>query len=461
MSKADTITIVGGDHIVPSVANEAAQPARAYQRLPGRLFGKFFRPSVRQGLVVIVDQGFCSIANFLAGVLVARAYSKGEYGFYVLGFTLLMLTVNVQGSLCGTPFTVFSPSLKGRDRRVYLGNTLILHLAISLLTAIGFIFAAFVVSAIMPTDALASIFFALAAVSVFMLLRDFMRYVLLAQFHVWASLFMGLAVNLATVVMLFWAYVGGWLTAPVAYIILGGCAGVPALAVLWSERKEITLTRKRLREHLKQNCQFGKWLVAQMVVIFFAIRMYPWFLLFFKGSAATGVYGACVGLAAMVNPLFLGVKRYLGPRTAHAACKGGWQVRRIVYLSMALLAGPMLVIFLGTVFFGEWAIVAIYGSKFAGTGAIFSICTIAVIITAQGEIVSAGINALRRPDIAFRARLAALATTGTLGLLLVHKLGPLGAALGVCIARALTVGYQLIRFHSLKMPADKCNNSLF
>lgn len=460
MSKADKITIVRGGHTVPSVAKETAQLACSDERLTGRLFRKFFRPGVWLGLVVIIEQGFCSIANFLTGMLVARTCSKEEYGFYVLGFTLLMLTVNVQGGICGTPFTVFSPSLNDRDRRAYLGNTLILHLVISVLAAIGFIVAAFVVSAIMPTDALASVLFALAAVSVFMLLRDFMRYVLLAQFHVWASLFMGLAVNFATVVMLFWAYKGAWLTAPIAYIILGASAGLPALGVLWSERKQITVTRKRLKEHLRQNCHFGKWLVGQIVVMFFAIRMYPWLLLFFKGSAATGVYGACTGLAAMVNPLFLGAKRYLGPRTAHAACKGGGHVRREVYLGMALLVGPLFVIFLGTLFFGEWAIVAIYGRKYAGAGAIFSICTFAAIIAIAHGIVSTGINALRRPDIAFRAQLVGLAVTVTLGLFLAYKLGPLGAALAVCIARAFATGYQLIGFHSLTVPADKCNNSI-
>ena len=416
------------------------------------LFAKAFSRSVRQATVVLFDQGFCSIANFLTGVLVARACSKAEYGLYVLGFTLLVTAMGIQTSLAGTPFTVLSPPLKGKDRQFYLGSTLIQHLAISAMASVGFIVAATVIFITGRTDSLAGLLFALALASVFVLLRDFMRYVLLAQLRVWASLLMGLVASIATVGMLFWAYMDGWLTAPVAYLILGGCSSLPVLFVLLRERKQIAFATNKLWEHVKENLRFGKWLIAQVIVVFFAVQIYPWLLMFFKGSAATGVYGVCVGLAAVVNPLFMGLNRFLGPRTAHAACKGLSRVHREVYLSMALLAGPLLIIFLGAVFFGEWAIVTIYGRKFAGIGSIFSIYTLAVIITAEGGITNAGINALRRPDIAFRARLIALAVTVTFGLFLVYKLGPLGAALGVCIARALAVGYQLIRFHSLKMP---------
>jgi len=417
-----------------------------------------FRPAVRQGAVVLVDQGFCSIANFLTGVLVARACSKSEYGVYVLCFTLLTVAMNIQTSLTGTPFTVFSPRLRDKEHRLYLGSTLVQHLMVSAFAALGFLTVAAVFSHTGRTDNLAGVLFALAAASVFILLRDFIRYVLLAQLRVWASLLMSLVANVAIVVMLFWAYVRGSLTAPVAYIIIGGCSGLLVLFVLLRERRRITFATNKLWEHVKENWRFGKWLIAQVIVVFMAIQMYPWLLMFFKGSAATGTYGVCIGLAAVANPLFMGLNRFLGPRTAHAARKGSAQIHREVYLAMTFLAGPLLITFLGAVFLGEWAIVTIYGRKFAGTGHIFSIVMLAVIITALGGITDAGINALRRPDIAFRARLVALAVTVTLGLFLVYKLGPLGAAIGVCIARVLAVGYQLIRFHSLKMPVDRCNN---
>lgn len=414
-----------------------------------RLIAKVFRPSVRQATVVLVDQGFCSIANFLTGVLVARACSKAEYGLYVLGFTLLMTSMGIQTSLTGTPFTVLSQRLKPGELRLYLGSTLVQHLAVSALASVGFLVAAVVVSGTGRTNGFEDVLFALAVVSVFMLLRDFMRYVLLAQLRVWASLLMGLAANVATVGILLLAYRGGWLTAPVAYLILGGSSVLPVFFVLLSERKRIAFARDKLRKHLKKNCRFGKWLIAQAIASFFAFQIYPWGLMFFKGSESTAVYGVCVGLAAILNPLFLGLNRYLGPRAAVAASKGISQIRHEVNLCIMLLIAPLLLFLLAAIFVGEWAIVAFYGSKFLGIGHIFSVYVFSTAFVAVNIMVNAGINASGRPYIIFQSRMIGLLLSVTLGLWLVHNFGPAGAVWGLLISRALTFGYQFARFQAL------------
>lgn len=414
------------------------------------LFAKLFRPSVRQATVVLFDQGFCSIANFLTGVLVARACTKAEYGLYVLGFTLLMTAKSIQVSLSGTPFTVFSPRLRDKERQFYLGSTLIQHLVVSAIAAVGFVIAAAVLFAAGRTDNFARVLFALAVASVFVMLRDFMRYVLLAQLRVWASLLMGLAANVTTVGMLFWSYTGGWLTAPVAYLILGGCSGLPVLFVLLRERKQIVFATKKLRKHLKENWRFGKWLVGQVITLFLSVHIYPWALMFFRDNSAVGVYGACVGLAAILNPFFMGINRFLCPRAAQAACKGLSQVYREVYLCMAAMAGPLIVFLICAFLFGEWGIISIYGSKFTGAGVIFTVYSLSAIVAAEGVMISAGTNAMRRPDISLKAQLVGFISTITMGFFLVYKLGPLGAAIGVCISRVLTVGYQFAKFQVLE-----------
>lgn len=428
---------------VPRSSTKRESPLR-------RLIAKAFKPTVRQAAVVVFDQGFCSIANFLTGVLVARACSKAEYGLYVLGFTLLMTSMGIQTSLSGTPFTVFSPRLRDKERQFYLGSTLVQHLAVSAFAALGFLAAAVVVSSTGRTDGFANVLLALAVASVFVLLRDFMRYVLLAQLRVWASLLMGLAANFATVGMLLLAYRGGWLTAPVAYLILGGCSGLPVFFVLLRERKQITFATKKLREHLKENWRFGKWLVGQVITLFLSVHIYPWALMFFRDNSAAGVYGACVGLAAILNPFFMGLNRFLCPRAAHAACKGASRVHREVYLCMAATAGPLIVFLICAFLFGEWGITLIYGSKFTGIGFIFAVYSLSAIIAAEGVIISAGTNAMRRPDISLKAQFVGFISTITFGFFLVYKLGPLGAAIGVCISRVLAVGYQFAKFQVLE-----------
>lgn len=414
-----------------------------------RFFANAFRPSIRQATVVLVDQGFCSIANFLTGVLVARACSKAEYGIYVLGFTLLVTAIGIQTSLAGTPFTVLSPPLKGKDHQLYLGSTLIQHLAVSAMASVGFIIAAAVVFAIGRTDSLAGVLFALALASVFVLLRDFMRYVLLAQLRIWASLLMGLAANILTVGMLFWAFMGGWLTAPVAYLIMAGCSGLPVIFVLLRERKQIAFATNKLQEHIRRNWRFGKWLIARTAAYFFSVQIYPWALVVFKGASATGVYGACMTLAGILNPLFMGIIRYVGPKTAHAACGGSAAVRRTVYLVMSCLAVPVALFMLAFFLFGELALVRIFSAKYAGAGHILAIYAIGVgVETLMGPIAS-GLHALRRTQTTFRAEIVSSSFSILFGIPAVVLLGPCGAALGFLLSSLSRRIYCWIYFQKL------------
>lgn len=439
------------------------EPA-AQQSLSRWLAAKIFQPSVRQALVTLVDQGFCSVTNFLTGVLLARACSKEEYGLYVLSFTLLVVVMDIQVSLSGTPFTVLSPYLKNRDRQFYFGSTLIQHLAVSVLAAIGFIIAATVLSVTGRLHGFVNVLLTLAVASVFMLLRDFMRFVFLSQLRVWASMLMGVIANVATIGLLFWAYFNAKLTVPIGYLIMAGCSGLTALLILLKEKKQISFSTKRFYEHLRNNWTFGKWLVAQAIVDFVAIRLYPWALILFKDSSAVAAYGICVIFAGVINPLLMGLNRFLGPRAAHVASnktpafaevnlslrKRVSRVHREIYCWMALIVAPLFLFLISAFLFGERAIVAIYGGKFAGVGSIFSIYLLSQVIAAEGVVISAGTNALKRPDISFKAQIVGLTATITVGLFLAYRWGTLGAVIGVCVSRLVTLGYQFKQFKYLE-----------
>lgn len=402
--------------------------------------------SVRDVLVVVVDQGLCSIVNFVTAVLVGRACGNDGYGLFVLGQTLLVALQGFQASLSGTPFTIFSPRLGSEDRELYLGSTLIQNLVISAVAALGFVVASVVVSATGRTDDFASVLLALSVASVFVLLRDFMRYVLLSQLRVWASLVMGLVANLSAIAMLFWAYTGHWLTAPNAYFIMASSSALPALFVLLSERRRIAFSMNELRQHLKKNWQFGQWLIARTLAYFFAIEIYPWALAFLRGPATAGIYGACMTLVAVVNPLFMGVNRYLGPKTAHAACEGTASVRRIVRSSIAVLAIAIVLFVVAAFTFGSWALGSIFGVEYQQGGYALSMLAIGLGIAALASPITSGIDALGKPRISFLAQLIGAGVSLTLGAVLVYAFGLLGAASGYTLSMVANALYRSKRF---------------
>jgi len=412
----------------------AAVPAVPVKEVPFLrcLIAKILRPSVRQALVIITDQGFCSIANFLTGVLVARACSKAEYGLYVLGFTLLLTLQLVQRCLVSVPFTVHSPHLKSCDHAAYLGSTLIHHLVISGVAAVGFVIAVAVVSGVSRTDGFEGVLLALAVASVFVFLRDFMRYVLLAQLRVWASLLMGLAANIATVGMLFWAYMGAWLTAPVAYIILGGCSGLPAIMILLSRRKHVSIVKNRLVSDLKKNWRFGRWTLAATGASTIGIHTIPWFVLLWCGSSSVAVFGALMAVAGIIRPAILGVAAYLTPKLAHhvksggpaSAIKAGMKVVRIMAISVVIY-----VVFMWAL--GEKIVGVLYTVRYQGHLTTLGIIAIGTGLGALSTTLKSLIRAIGNPEIEFWSSGCASIVCVLTSIYLIPRFGIVGAALAV------------------------------
>ena len=96
---------------LPAVPDKVrAEVFGAFEQAAGRLRST----SLRQGAVVLVDQGCASLATFLTGVLIARACAADRTGFghYVFGMTLMVTILGFQRGLISLPYTVLSPHIE-------------------------------------------------------------------------------------------------------------------------------------------------------------------------------------------------------------------------------------------------------------------------------------------------------------------------------------------------------------
>jgi len=397
-----------------------------------RLMAKAFKPAIREGTVVLFDQGFCSIANFMTGILVARACSKDEYGVYVLGFTLLVTVELVQRCLISVPLTVLSPHLEGRDYTAYLGNTLIHHFVFSGIATVGFVLAASILFLTKQGHGMRAVLIVLSFASVPMLLRDFMRYVLLAQLRVWQSLLMGLAANVAIVGMLSWSYVGGWLTAPVAYLILGGCSGLPAIIMLLSIGRYLRPAKNRLLHDLRKDWRFGRWTLAATGASMIGERSVPWFVLFWCGSSSVAVFGVLMAMAGIIRPLIMGVSAYLTPKLAHhIKSRGSASAIKVcmkVIGAMGILGG-VYVVFMWVL--GEKMVGLLYTVRYQGYLMTLGIIAIGTSLGAICTILKALIRVIGNPEIEFWSSGCASVVCIIISISLIPRLGILGAAIAI------------------------------
>src|SRR6266496_3434262 len=136
------------------------------------------KPALAQGSLVLLDQGFLSIATFAVGAMLARAASKDQYSVYVLGFSLIQFWQGFPRALVNVPFTVYAARLDDSDRNAFQGSGLIHTLVLCALVVL----AAYLLRGL-PLghgfDHLIAISPLLAFVTCSLFLRDFIRNTLL------------------------------------------------------------------------------------------------------------------------------------------------------------------------------------------------------------------------------------------------------------------------------------------
>jgi O-antigen/teichoic acid export membrane protein len=400
---------------------------------------KFFPPSLIQASAVIADQGFCSIAHFLAGVLVARACTKSEYGIFVLGITILSFLTQIQNSLVSIPYTIQYPRFQVGEKTAYLGSTLIHQLLICVLTTSGF----FVTSGIFAMQnidaALVSTMFMLSVASFAFMIREFIRFVMLAEFRVWLNLTMSLVANISTISAMFIAYKTHNLNSAKAYLIIAVCSGVPAFIITGIYWHKMTLVSRRIVTDFKDNFHLGKWLLARTFANMGAVSIYPLALAAFNGTADAGVYGACFQLASLLNPIFIGLNSFLRPKFSHLVVNNPHKVNMAVLRITGLLSALLALIFVVMIFFGNWTMIKIYGQDYADYNYVLLICVFAVSISAVSGPISIAIDARKNTISTFIGRFMGALFSLTIGVLLVWKMGLFGAVISLVVAQIISL----------------------
>ena len=298
--------------------------------------------AANQSFLSLADQAAASITNFLTGVIIARASSKEEFGLYMLGFTLILLVTDLQTSLIATPYMVYAPRLKGESARSYAGSALIHQVVFSLFIMMALTVAAFASRFGLGPHGLAPVLWALAAVVAFIMLREFTRRIYFARLKLRSVFALDTCIGITQLSGLLLLAHFRLLSAATAYWLIGTACALGVAYWLWLDRRFFHVRLGQALQDLKQNWSFGKWVFASGLLATASTNLYPWLIAFFHGTAAAGIFAACLGVVSASNPILLGIQNLLGPKIAHAyAAEGAHALRRLVLKMTAILALPM------------------------------------------------------------------------------------------------------------------------
>lgn len=412
------------------------------------MFSSFRWVAQSTGTMTIVDQSLVSCGNFLTSVIIGRACSKEELGFYMLGFTLMLFSAGVQQALILSPYIVFSARCSGRELRRYTGSSFLQQIALCGVTVAVLLVAAVVLYFAHSSRRLDTIVWALAAAVPFMLVKEFARQLSFARLQVKTALVLDCSLLFAQVSGLLVLARFGLLSASRAYYLSG--AACAAISLIWflCTRRLFAFSSARVFADFRQNWRLGKWLFASSVSRAGSAQMYPWILTAFHGVAATGVLAACRGIIFAANPFLIGLHNFLAPKSAHEFHKSGPHgLYRVVSQAMFVIAVVMGVFCLAMLWFGDSALKIVYGSKYAGHGAVIGVLAVGQLVSAITIPLTSGLLAIERSDVEFKSCLAAVAVMFTVGIWLVRGHAALGVACGLLVGNmaSLIVGWVVFQ----------------
>jgi O-antigen/teichoic acid export membrane protein len=404
----------------------------------------------------LADQGVVSATNFLTGVIIARVCSKEELGLYMLGFSLILLTADLQTSLIATPYMVYAPRLKDDAHAMYTGSTLIHQLALCFLIVLALAGGEIATRHGVGPRGLGPVLWALVAVATLIMLRDYARRVFFACLKVRRALILDTCIAAGQIGGLLLLARFGLLSASRAYWVVGFACGIAVLGWLWSERSFYRLRISQSLADFKKNWAFGKWVFAGGLVWAISMNLYPWLLAVFHGTVSAGTWAACLGAVALGNPAVLGAQNFLGPKIAHVYAEEGARALRGFVLKASLAFALTMSLFgLGMMLVGGSLVALLYGDRYAGNGLVVTILAFNLAVSAVAFSFSRALYTVERADVELVVNLVGLFIMLSLGLWLVQSYGILGAALGLLAANTAATGVRVGAFLRLRARSSK------
>ncbi len=423
-------------------ANAAVAPAAGH---PGPSLARRARAaSDRFGRlgVSLVDQASVSATNFLTGVLIGRACSQEQLGLYGIGLAVLLIITEFHQAFVSTPHQVLYP--KWTDavaRRRFNGSALLHSLSIGVVAGVGLAVAGAVVG-----GEIGGALLALAVAAWAVLARHFARLFSFTTLRPSAALALdgGVALlQLGGLAVLAWT---GRLSATSAFLWIGLANLASLVAWLLPLRREFAPSPQHALADVKTTWPLSRWIVLSGITWTLGMHAYPLLVGGLRSAAEAGVWTACFGIAALANPLLMGVQNWLGPAVAHAATdRSAADFRRLVLHASAAFGLLMVPVVLGTFLFGDLLVQA-YGPEYAEHGSLVALLTLATLCHAVGFPSARGLFADGHAIHDFLGNVVTLALLLAVGIWLVSAFGVTGAAWSFVIGLAAGNAYRLIAF---------------
>ncbi len=359
-----------------------------------------------------VDQALVSGGNFVAGILMARAFGLFEFGRFTLVWMVVEFLMSLQFALVLQPMLNIGPKQTESERIRYFPAVAAQQVLTGLVMA-SLAWAAVALSGVVFNDVRLSELAApaFAAVVMYQFHSFFRRYLFLRERPFRAMMVDALrfGIQLPATLALFFlpgnseASTGVW-------IIALACTASTALGAYFFGK--FIWDRAVFRQVIAKHWEFSKWLLPSAVMFWLTSQVYVLMSGVVLGAAITGGLRAAMGITGVLNILLQALDNFAPAQASRAFHEGGWEQ---LHNFMVRVAGLMGVLTLVTVVIlnvaPETAIRLLYGEKYEGLGYVVRWLCAPAAIQSVAVILTICAAAMERTRLIFQSYVAATVFT--------------------------------------------------
>lgn len=403
----------------------------------------------------LADQAIVSLTSFFTMVLLARALTPSDFGAFVLIYGALLFFNALQSGLFTQPHNVLGATQPASDYARYTTTTLISQLAFSGLLAMFAVGAALVAfSAGWET---ARLLLALAPAILAWQTQEYLRRVFYTEGRVRQAFLndlIGYGGQMAGIALV-WQI--GWLSGPLALLVLATSSAVAALVALWQLRERLQGFVDRA--FIRDNWQFGKWLFGANLIQSGRIQLHVVLIGGLISVTSAGLYRAAQNLVAPTHIMMNAYRSIAMPRAAAIQARDG-QAAMQRYLMRAAALGllPIACYLLAVSLAAEWLLHALYSGQYDGYTWLVWVFSVVYLLAYAGQVLTVVLSAMRVTQAVMAAEVVTLAAGVAFGAPLIWLFGIRGAmvadvVIGVTLAAMLLFRPQRLQVTSLLPPA--------
>lgn len=399
----------------------------------------------------LTDQAIFAGSNFAINILLARWMSPNEYGAFVVAYAWFVLVHNVYEAVLVEPMSYYASDKYAHKFKKYMGYIFYGHSIIGI-AMISIMLLAALFAHFMDSEIVASALAGAAIAAPLMSIRWLVRQPFYVQSKPQLAVWGGVAYCTLAIPSLFILRHLGWLS-PFTVLIMMGVCGVLASLILvlgmikpnWNLKDDEINTTILLEDHWS----YSKWSVSFRLLQWVQGNIYYVLMPLLVTLAASG---ALRSINNLVYPIYMAnaaISGVLLPTFVRSYNKDKNEfIKRVrdINIFLALMTG---VYFIFIVLFGEQLINRMYDGQYdeyVDMPVLLSLGAIPITVM-SGVVFTTALRAMGWVKLTFQSKIIPTILTLTIGIVLVAKLGVLGANLAALMNATVTLFLLWLYYH--------------